>query len=59
MTLGEKLSAVINIILRFGADEGERRYKAKYDFNDDGTIDEEDIIEVLKRPTCRIFPWRR
>jgi hypothetical protein len=53
LTLGEKITMAINIILRFGAEEGERRYRSQYDVNDDGIINLEDLVEVLFAPICK------
>jgi hypothetical protein len=38
--------------LRFGSEEGERRYKSTYDVNHDDVIDLEDLQEVLFAPIC-------
>jgi hypothetical protein len=51
--LGQKIGLVVGIIVRFGAEEGERRYKAVYDVNHDDVIDLEDLVQVLLTPTCK------
>jgi hypothetical protein len=53
LTLGEKIGLAIGIFLRFGAEEGERRYRVTYDVNDDGVINFDDLAEVLLAPTCK------
>ena len=53
LTWGRKISLLIGIIKRYGAEEGEKKYKAKYDVNHDGVIDAEDFIQVLETPTCK------
>jgi hypothetical protein len=53
LTLGKKISLAIGIILRFGAEEGERRYRSTYDVNHDDVIDFDDLIQVVTTPTCR------
>jgi len=53
LTLGQKTELIIGIIKRFGAERGERRYKAKYDVNGTGIIGILDIEMVLDTPTCR------
>jgi hypothetical protein len=52
MTIGEKVSSAVNIVIRFGSHEGDRRYKARFDLNDDGVINEADMAIVLGAPTC-------
>jgi hypothetical protein len=52
MTIGEKVSTAVNIVIRFGAEEGQRRYKARYDLNGDGVINGDDMAIVLNAPTC-------
>jgi hypothetical protein len=52
MTIGEKVSAAVNIVIRFGAEEGQTRYRARFDLNGDGVIDGDDMAIVLDAPTC-------
>jgi hypothetical protein len=52
LTFGQKLTLVIGVLVRYGAEEGERRYNAKYDVNGDGRIDFGDIAVILQTPTC-------
>jgi hypothetical protein len=54
MTLGEKISLFFGILKRWGAEEGERRYKAKYDLNGDGEIGWEDLEIVLESKICKV-----
>jgi hypothetical protein len=56
MTWGQKVSKLIGILHRYGATEGQRRYKAKYDLNDDGVINAADAAIVLNTPTCKGGP---
>jgi hypothetical protein len=53
MSLGQKVSTLIGILLHFNAQEGSRRYVASLDLNDDGVINVDDAIIVLLTPTCR------
>jgi hypothetical protein len=59
LTLGEKLHLLIGILIRFGAEEGDRHYKAKYDLNDDGKIGWKDLKVLFETPTCRKSFHRR
>ncbi len=51
--LRQKISTVINVLVRLGAEEGERRYKARYEVDGDGVIEIEDALLALGVPTCR------
>jgi hypothetical protein len=42
-----------------GSEEGERKYRARYDVNDDGSIDRADFRQVLRTPTCKHRAWGR
>ena len=53
MTFGRKVDLTIGILRAFGSHAGDRRYKAKYDVNGDGVINELDLIQVATAPTCR------
>ena len=52
MTVGEKVSLTVGIVFRSGAAEGDRRYKPRYDLNEDGVIDSGDLAIVLDAPLC-------
>ena len=52
LTFGQKVSLTIGILRRFGAHEGDRLYKARYDVNHDGVIDIKDLTRVIETPTC-------
>jgi hypothetical protein len=53
MTFREKLRAAIQIIRRWGAKEGGRKYNDKWDFNDDGKINGKDIKFLIDEiPLC-------
>ena len=52
MTVGEKVSLTVGIVMRSGAVEGERRYKPRFDLNEDGVIDSRDLAIVLDAPLC-------
>jgi len=43
---------VVGILNRYGAHEGNRRYKAQFDVNHDGVIDAKDLAQVGETPTC-------
>ncbi len=53
LTWGQKISTVIGVLVRLGAEEGERRYKVRYDVDRDGVIEIEDALVALNAPTCR------
>jgi hypothetical protein len=53
MTFGRRLALIIDIVRRFGAQAGSRRYRAKDDLNGDGVIDERDLAIALRIPVCR------
>lgn len=53
LTWGQKISTAINILTRFGSEEGSRRYKARFDLNDDGKINGTDLEIVFAAPLCR------
>ncbi|TAK60580.1 MAG: hypothetical protein EPO22_09145 [Dehalococcoidia bacterium] len=52
LKFGQKVELVIGILKRFGAHEGQKKYKAKYDVNHDGVIDAADLLQVANTPTC-------
>jgi hypothetical protein len=52
MSLGQKVATSIDILRRFGARAGERRYRARDDVNDDHVIDFDDLLLVIEAPLC-------
>jgi hypothetical protein len=53
LTFGQKLSLAIGILFRFNSEEGDRRFKARYDLNHDNRIDGADLDIVLSMATCK------
>jgi hypothetical protein len=49
---GQRIAIAIGIVRDFGARDGERRYRARYDVNQDGVIDALDLAAVLMTPSC-------
>jgi len=52
LTWGEKLSTVIGVLRRLGAEQGDKRYRARYDIDRNGVIEIEDALLALSAPTC-------
>lgn len=52
LTWGEKLSTVIGVLHRLGAEQGDKRYRARYDIDGNGVIEIEDALLALSAPTC-------
>lgn len=50
---GQKNSTIVNVAIRLGSEEGQRRYKARYDLNHDGRIDADDMRIALQIPVCQ------
>ena len=50
---GQKVSTTMNILFRFGSRRGRHRYNARYDLNNDGKIDWDDLEIILATPTCQ------
>ncbi len=53
LTFGQKVELTVGIMKRLGAHAGQKKYKAKYDVNNDGVIDALDLLQVANTPTCR------
>jgi hypothetical protein len=47
------VSTIVNVLLRFGSEEGENRYKARYDLDGDGDIDLDDLIAAVALRSCK------
>jgi hypothetical protein len=59
MKLSTKIKLIVGIVKRYGAEEGEGKYKSKYDVNEDGVIDVEDLEIVAETPTCRFHKYKK
>ncbi len=53
LKFGQKVELTVGIMHRLGAHVGDKKYKAKYDVNHDGVIDNADLVQVATTPTCR------
>lgn len=53
MTLGEKLWYLLGALRRLGSREGQWRYDARFDFDDNGRINWLDVEIIFDTPTCR------
>ncbi|HLB22518.1 MAG TPA: hypothetical protein VJP07_00335, partial [Dehalococcoidia bacterium] len=52
-TIHRKIAVLKQVLRRLGSEEGERRYKARYDLDHDGDIDWRDVeIIFVDIPTC-------
>jgi hypothetical protein len=59
-TLKKKFRVLLQILRRLDTEEGDRRYKAKYDLDGDGDIDWDDVEFLFEEiPTCRPRHWHR
>lgn len=52
LPFGQRVSLLIGILRRFGAEEGDRGYRARYDLNGDGVIDGGDASAALNARAC-------
>ena len=51
-TLSQKIRLVIGILEHFGAHDGQRRFNSRFDVNNDGVINFDDLLQVLFAPNC-------
>lgn len=49
---GQRLRLVIGIIFRLGKEAGQKHYAARYDVNNDGVIDIDDLLAVFASTSC-------